>query len=57
MVGIGGRAGLDEVVRALKRLQASGLGLVCTLWPDAVEPASMSRLSRWLEARSAWVNV
>ncbi|KAE8810760.1 hypothetical protein D1007_12483 [Hordeum vulgare] len=39
-----------ELACSLERLQSSGLEMVTALWPDAVELASMSRLSRWLEA-------
>lgn len=42
-----------ELARSLERLQSAGLGMVKALWPNAVEPTSMSRLSRWLEASSS----
>ncbi|KAE8810927.1 hypothetical protein D1007_12277 [Hordeum vulgare] len=32
------------------RLQVAGLSMVVALWPDGVEPTSMSRLTRWLAA-------
>ncbi|KAI4973254.1 hypothetical protein ZWY2020_028962 [Hordeum vulgare] len=46
----------DGLVRAMGQLQKDGLALVRTLWPNTVEPASVSLLSRWLEAGSGRVS-
>ncbi|KAE8809366.1 hypothetical protein D1007_14045 [Hordeum vulgare] len=35
------------------RLQEAVLAMVKALWANVVEPASMSRLARWLKAQSS----
>ncbi|KAE8820489.1 40S ribosomal protein S5-1 [Hordeum vulgare] len=52
-IATGAKARMYELARSLERLQSAGLEMVKGLWPNAVEPAAMSRLSRWLEAGSS----
>ncbi|KAE8817336.1 hypothetical protein D1007_05030 [Hordeum vulgare] len=52
-IATGIKACLLAVTRSLHRLQSAELEMGKALWPDAVEPSSMSRLSRWLEADSS----
>ncbi|KAE8814004.1 hypothetical protein D1007_08641 [Hordeum vulgare] len=52
-IATGVKACLHVLACSLERLQSAGLEMVRELWPEAVEPASMSRLSRSLEASSS----
>ncbi|KAE8804768.1 hypothetical protein D1007_19183 [Hordeum vulgare] len=52
-IAIGAQARMHKLACSLEQLQSAGLEKVKALWPNAVEPASMSRLSRWLEASSS----
>ncbi|KAI4995861.1 hypothetical protein ZWY2020_037949 [Hordeum vulgare] len=52
-IATGTKDRMHELAHSLNRLQDVGLAMVKALWPDAVEPASMSRLSCWLEVGSA----
>ncbi|KAE8767861.1 hypothetical protein D1007_60733 [Hordeum vulgare] len=52
-LGLASKARLMELEQAPARLQVAGLPMLRALWPGAVQPESMSRLSRWLEAGSA----
>ena len=45
-IATGVKARLLVLARSLERLQSAGLEMVRALWPDAVEPASKSWLSR-----------
>ncbi|KAI4993869.1 hypothetical protein ZWY2020_008182 [Hordeum vulgare] len=52
-IATGSKARMRELARSLNRLQEVGLAMVKALWSDAVEPTSISRPSRWLEAGSS----
>ncbi|KAE8817990.1 hypothetical protein D1007_04349 [Hordeum vulgare] len=56
-IAIDAKARMYELARSLERLQSAGLEMIKALWPDAVEPASMSRLSHRLEAGSSRLDV
>ena len=45
---MGLRARLHALGEAVAQLQVAGLLMVAALWPEGVEPASMSRIARWL---------
>ncbi|KAI4980393.1 hypothetical protein ZWY2020_020878 [Hordeum vulgare] len=49
-IGVGLRACLRVLGESVARLQITGSSMVVALWPDGVEPVSMSRLSHWLAA-------
>ncbi|KAE8789938.1 hypothetical protein D1007_35907 [Hordeum vulgare] len=49
-IGVGLTACLHVLGESVARLQIAGSSMVAALWPDGMEPASMSRLSRWLAA-------
>lgn len=49
-IGVGLRARLRVLGESVGRLQIAGSSKLAALWPDGVEPTSMSRLSRWLAA-------
>ncbi|KAI4987836.1 hypothetical protein ZWY2020_028594 [Hordeum vulgare] len=49
-IGVGLRARLRVLGESVARLQVAGSSMVAALWPDGVEPASMSRLARRLAA-------
>ncbi|KAI4997306.1 hypothetical protein ZWY2020_052648 [Hordeum vulgare] len=49
-IGVGLRARLRALGDSMVRLQVVGSSMLKALWPDGVEPASMSRLSRLLAA-------
>ncbi|KAI4981932.1 hypothetical protein ZWY2020_022424 [Hordeum vulgare] len=49
-IGVGLRALLRVLGESVARLQIAGSSMVKALWPEGVEQASMSRLSRWLAA-------
>ncbi|KAI5006211.1 hypothetical protein ZWY2020_033454 [Hordeum vulgare] len=41
---------MRALAESMERLQSTGSSMIKALWPEAMEPASMSRLSRWLAA-------
>ncbi|KAE8788753.1 hypothetical protein D1007_37179 [Hordeum vulgare] len=47
---VGIRARMFVLAESMEQLQSAGASMIRPLWPDAVEPASMSRLSYWLAA-------
>ncbi|KAI4972808.1 hypothetical protein ZWY2020_003733 [Hordeum vulgare] len=49
-IGVGLRAHLHALGESITRLQVASSSMVRTMWPDGVEPASISRLSHWLAA-------
>ncbi|KAI5016584.1 hypothetical protein ZWY2020_006435 [Hordeum vulgare] len=49
-IGVGLRARLRALGESVAQLQVVGSSMVAALWPDGVEPVSMSRLPRWLAA-------
>ncbi|KAI4990935.1 hypothetical protein ZWY2020_039306 [Hordeum vulgare] len=57
-IGVGLRARLHTLGEFVAQLQVAGSSMVAALWPEGVEPASMSRLAHWLavggERMDAW---
>ncbi|KAI5011110.1 hypothetical protein ZWY2020_013247 [Hordeum vulgare] len=49
-IGVGLQARLRALGESVAQLQIAGSSMVAALWPEGVEPASMSRLARWLAA-------
>ncbi|KAE8777095.1 hypothetical protein D1007_50202 [Hordeum vulgare] len=49
-IGVGLRARLHVLNESVTQLQVAGLSMVAALWPEGVEPTTMSRLARWLAA-------
>ncbi|KAE8786203.1 hypothetical protein D1007_39987 [Hordeum vulgare] len=49
-IGAGLRARLHVLGESVTRLQVAGSSMVAALWPEGVEPTTMSRLARWLVA-------
>ncbi|KAE8815245.1 hypothetical protein D1007_07375 [Hordeum vulgare] len=49
-IGVSLQARLRALGESVAQLQVVGSYMVATLWPDGVEPASMSRLARWVAA-------
>ncbi|KAI4994440.1 hypothetical protein ZWY2020_034081 [Hordeum vulgare] len=49
-IGVGLRARLRTLGESVAQLQVAGSSMVAALWPEGVDPASMSRLARWLAA-------
>ncbi|KAI4995795.1 hypothetical protein ZWY2020_037883 [Hordeum vulgare] len=49
-IGVGLRARLHTLGEPVVQFQVAGSSMVAVVWSDGVEPASMSRLARWLAA-------
>ncbi|KAE8803981.1 hypothetical protein D1007_20141 [Hordeum vulgare] len=49
-IGVGLRARLHVLSESVTQLQVAGSSMVAALWPEGVEPTTMSRLARWLVA-------
>ncbi|KAI5000685.1 hypothetical protein ZWY2020_010644 [Hordeum vulgare] len=49
-IGVGLRGRLRTLGESVAQLQVAGSSMVAALCPEGVEPASMSRLARWLAA-------
>ncbi|KAI5014690.1 hypothetical protein ZWY2020_056080 [Hordeum vulgare] len=49
-IGVGLRARLHVLGESVTQLQVAGSSMVAALWPEGVEPTTMSRLARWLAA-------
>ncbi|KAI5016520.1 hypothetical protein ZWY2020_006371 [Hordeum vulgare] len=57
-IEVGLQAHLHALGESVAQLQVAGSSMVAALWPEGMEPASMSRLARWLavggERLDAW---
>ncbi|KAI4993102.1 hypothetical protein ZWY2020_007415 [Hordeum vulgare] len=49
-IGVGLRACLHVLSESVTQLQVAGSSMVAAVWPEGVEPTTMSRLARWLAA-------
>ncbi|KAI4990592.1 hypothetical protein ZWY2020_038955 [Hordeum vulgare] len=49
-IGVGLRARVHVLGEPVTRLQVAGSSMVAALWPEGVEPTTMSRLAHWLAA-------
>ena len=49
-IAIGAQARMHKLACSLEQLQSVGASMIMALWPETMEPASMSQMSRWLAA-------